>query len=81
MSLQRKNFPSGMLLIKMIELAYFSQARLAVLPMQDVLGLDDKARMNLPGTVGTNWGWRMRHGAMTAKKAAWLKLLTEKYHR
>ena len=69
------------LLTKMIELAYFSQARLAVLPMQDVLGLDGEARMNLPGTVGTNWGWRMRPGAMTAEKAAWLKSLTEKYHR
>lgn len=70
-----------MLLHKLIELAYFSQAKLAVLPMQDVLGLDSEARMNLPGTVGKNWGWRMSRGAMTPEKAKWLKSLTEKYHR
>lgn len=70
-----------LLLTKMIELLYFSQARLAILPMQDVLGLDSEARMNLPGTVGTNWGWRMRPDAMSTQKAVWLKSLTEKYHR
>ena len=69
------------LLNKLIELAYFSQARLAVLPMQDVLGLDGNARMNLPGTVGKNWGWRMHDDALTDKKAKWLKALTQKYHR
>lgn len=69
------------LLKRLIELAYFSRAKLAVLPMQDVLGLDGNARMNLPGTVGTNWGWRMRQGAITREKADWLKFLTEKYHR
>lgn len=28
--------------------------------MQDLLGLDDKARMNIPGTLGDNWTWRMK---------------------
>ena len=69
------------LLNKLIELAYFSQARLAVLPMQDVLGLDGNARMNLPGTVGKNWGWRMHDDALTDERAKWLKSLTQKYHR
>ena len=26
--------------------------------MQDYLGLDNKARMNKPSTVGDNWRWR-----------------------
>jgi 4-alpha-glucanotransferase len=36
-----------------------SPAALAVLPMQDVLGLGSEARFNVPGTVGGNWIWRM----------------------
>ena len=36
-----------------------SPARLAVLPVQDLLGLGSEARMNLPGTVGGNWRWQL----------------------
>lgn len=35
-----------------------SVARLAVIPMQDLLGLGAAARMNTPGTIHGNWGWR-----------------------
>ncbi len=31
-----------------------------IVPMQDILGLDSSARMNLPGTTGGNWLWRMK---------------------
>ncbi len=32
----------------------------AILPMQDLLNLDDRARMNTPGTIGSpNWEWKM----------------------
>jgi 4-alpha-glucanotransferase len=31
---------------------------MAIVPLQDVLGLGSAARMNLPGTVGANWKWR-----------------------
>ena len=37
---------------------YLARALLAVIPMQDVLGLDSEDRMNLPGTSGNNWKWR-----------------------
>ena len=40
-----------------------SPAALAVLPMQDLLGLGKTARMNLPGTATGNWRWRMERGA------------------
>lgn len=37
-----------------------SKAALAVVPLADILGLDDKARLNTPGTVGSpNWQWRL----------------------
>lgn len=40
-------------------LAYASVARIVILPMQDLLDLDGKARMNKPATVSGNWTWRM----------------------
>jgi 4-alpha-glucanotransferase len=36
-----------------------SPANLVICPMQDVLGLDSRARMNVPGTVDGNWSWRL----------------------
>ena len=42
----------------MIEIALNTPACLAVLPMQDLLHLDEEARMNRPGTVENNWKWR-----------------------
>ncbi|MBR2824253.1 MAG: 4-alpha-glucanotransferase [Clostridia bacterium] len=46
-----------------------SPADTAILPMQDLLGLDGRARMNLPGTVGGNWRWRMLPGAASPELA------------
>ena len=48
-----------------IELAFRNQARLAVVPLQDVLGLGSEARMNTPGQPAGNWQWRCRRGALT----------------
>ena len=42
----------------LIRAALSSRARLAILPMQDVLGLGTEHRMNTPGTSGGNWEWR-----------------------
>ncbi len=49
---------------EMIRLAFASVADTAIVPMQDVLGKDGRARMNLPGRAGGNWGWRMRAGEL-----------------
>jgi 4-alpha-glucanotransferase len=53
----------------LIELAYSSRAALAVVPMQDVLGLGSEARMNLPGSGSGNWRWRLRPGDLTDELA------------
>ncbi|RMH61249.1 MAG: 4-alpha-glucanotransferase [Zetaproteobacteria bacterium] len=45
----------------LIECALASTARLAVIPMQDLLGLGSEARFNTPGTTHGNWKWRMQH--------------------
>ncbi|MCB1865396.1 MAG: 4-alpha-glucanotransferase [Chromatiales bacterium] len=42
----------------MIDAALASPARLAVIPMQDLLGLGTEARFNTPGTTTGNWEWR-----------------------
>jgi len=44
----------------LIRQAYLSPARLAVLPMQDLLRLGQEARMNTPGTTQGNWAWRFQ---------------------
>ncbi len=44
----------------MIRTAFETRAGLAVIPLQDFLGLGSEARMNVPGTVEGNWRWRFR---------------------
>lgn len=58
-----------------------SRARIAVAPMQDLLGLGEEATMNHPGTVGGNWLWRMAPGAATPALAARLNALNRESDR
>jgi len=44
----------------MMQSVLTSVANIAIIPMQDVLGLGSKARMNLPGTPKGNWRWRLQ---------------------
>ncbi|MGH7602070.1 MAG: 4-alpha-glucanotransferase, partial [bacterium] len=48
-----------------IRLAMSSVAQMVIIPMQDVLGLGEEARMNFPGKPEGNWGWRLRPGQVT----------------
>jgi 4-alpha-glucanotransferase len=50
-----------------------SVAILAVVPLQDVLGLGSEARFNVPGTVGGNWRWRVDPGALSSAVAGELR--------
>ena len=43
----------------LIALAFASPARVAMVQMQDVLGLGSEARMNQPGTAAGAWRWRL----------------------
>jgi 4-alpha-glucanotransferase len=47
-----------------IRIALASIADLAIIPLQDVLGLDNSARMNTPGTTEGNWLWRYEKEAI-----------------
>ena len=48
-----------------IRAVFESPCDTAVIPMQDLLKLGTEARMNLPGTIGGNWLWRMKPNSMT----------------
>ncbi len=66
---------------KLIELALSSRARVAVVPLQDVLGLGSEARMNTPGKTDGNWMWRLEAGALTPALADRLRDACERARR
>lgn len=49
-----------------IRLAMLSVSDLCVIPIQDYLGLDNRARINHPSTLGTNWRWRLAKDQLSA---------------
>jgi 4-alpha-glucanotransferase len=65
----------------MIRLALASVGDLAMIPMQDVLGLGQEARMNYPGKAKGNWEWRYTEDMLTDELAGCLRELTEMYGR
>jgi 4-alpha-glucanotransferase len=48
-----------------IRMAYSSVAQVAILPIQDILGLDESARMNTPSQAQNNWTWRLLPNQVT----------------
>ena len=44
---------------RMVRKALDCRAKLAIIPMQDYLGLGSAGRINVPGTIGGNWQWRL----------------------
>jgi 4-alpha-glucanotransferase len=65
----------------MIRAALASVARLALFPLQDVLGLGSASRMNRPGQPSGNWAWRVAGDALTPQLAERLAALTRTYGR
>lgn len=65
----------------MIKMAYSSVAELAIIPLQDVIGLGKEARMNTPATIDKNWKWKLLPNEFNEKHVKWLKELTCIYAR
>jgi 4-alpha-glucanotransferase len=65
----------------MIRLAFGSPANVAIIPMQDYLGLGREARMNIPATPRGNWRWRMASGAANRGLAARIGSMVETFER
>ena len=64
-----------------VRLALASVAKLAVIPVQDYLGLGGEARINTPSTLGENWRWRMLSGEMTDEIAVKCRKMAKLYGR
>ncbi len=73
--------PDEQLHLSLIALIMRSRAELCIIPMQDWLGLDDKARMNIPSTVGGNWRWRLKNADMSEKSGKMIAEMTRIYGR
>ncbi len=66
---------------QLIDAVLQSPSSIAIIPMQDLLGLDNSARMNVPGQAKGNWTWRMSEKAINSVLASKLKELTTRAGR
>lgn len=65
----------------MIRILFASVADTAIVPMQDILGLDSRARMNFPGKPNGNWAWRYRAEQLDGRVKDKLAEMTALYGR
>jgi 4-alpha-glucanotransferase len=65
----------------LIRYTFTSPAQIAMIQVQDALGLGSEARMNAPGSAGGSWRWEMRRGALTRALADRLRAATEESGR
>lgn len=73
--------PGGEIHWDFVRLALSSVAKLAVIPVQDYLGLGGEARINTPSTLGENWRWRMLSGEITDEIAVKCRKMAKLYGR
>jgi len=66
---------------RFLRLAFGSSSRLCIIPFQDVLGLDTKHRMNIPGKDSGNWQWRFTNDLVSIEKLSLVASLTSIYGR
>lgn len=62
---------------QLISMVFHSASHTAIVPMQDLLGLDNQSRMNRPGTAHGNWGWRLVPDQLNDQVAQHLRRITE----
>lgn len=76
-----RRLPAARVHEAMIRMAMMSVASTAIIPMQDVLGLGEDARMNKPAGRGGWWRWRLPPGQSDRRLERWLLELTKTYGR
>jgi 4-alpha-glucanotransferase len=62
-------------------IAYASTAKTVIIPLQDLLALDETARMNTPASIVNNWMWRFKPGELTQAIEKQLKEWVWLFHR
>jgi 4-alpha-glucanotransferase len=65
----------------LIRLAYSSVADMAIIPLQDLMNLDNRARMNFPGKASGYWKWRFTPSMLSDEIGSRLAELSELYGR
>lgn len=65
----------------LIRLALGSVANMAIIPVQDYLGLESEARINVPSTLGDNWTWRLRENEITEELMVKIRRITQLFNR
>lgn len=73
--------PRGVLVEASVKAVLEGVAALAVVPVQDLLGLGAWARMNVPGTPLGNWQWRLSEAEFARLDAKWLHAQLRMYGR
>ena len=66
---------------KLIMLLMASAANLVIMPLQDILGLGKKTRMNRPATSRGNWKWQMSSDMISERAAEKLLTITRNFKR
>lgn len=67
---------------KLVRYVYGSPCSVAIIPVFDILGLDDSARLNTPGTVGSpNWEWCLENFEALKRKKNWVRSVVEASNR
>jgi 4-alpha-glucanotransferase len=64
-----------------MRLAWSAPAALAIAPLQDLLNLGGRARINVPGQAGNNWRWRLTDDMLSPAAFDWLLKLTKETNR
>lgn len=63
--------------LQLIKLVFDSASDMAIVPMQDLLGLGSEARMNIPGEADGNWAWRIESADLKDDLATYLATITK----
>ncbi len=74
-------FPQEAMPWPIIRCAFASVAKLAIIPMQDILMLKEEHRMNIPGTSEGNWLWRFNWEQLDTNTPKHIKQMIENYNR
>ncbi|MHA4894123.1 malto-oligosyltrehalose synthase [Pedobacter sp. PWIIR3] len=77
----RKKVSKSNVNAELIAMAYASVAKIAIIPMQDLLNKDGRARMNTPASVKGNWMWRLKPGDLNQGIQKKLHQLAELFGR
>ncbi len=65
----------------MVKALYRTPAKLAIIPIQDLLGLGSEARMNTPSVPQGNWQFKLKYGDLSEERAKWIKRWAHLYGR